>query len=137
MFLAVEPVPRLTPSLKLRGTRGLTQNLPFVDGHCYAETGKVVMRELIYLKNVVTLALDAEKCIGCGMCDVVCPHGVFRLDHHRARIEKRDACMECGACARNCPVEAISVKAGVGCAAAVINSALGRDSSSCCCVIED
>jgi hypothetical protein len=28
------------------------------------------------------------------------------------------------------------VEAGVGCAAAVINTALGRDSSSCCCVIE-
>jgi hypothetical protein len=28
------------------------------------------------------------------------------------------------------------VDAGVGCAAAVINTALGRDSASCCCVIE-
>jgi hypothetical protein len=44
--------------------------------------------------------------------------------------------MECGACARNCPTEAVTVQAGVGCAAAVINTALGRSSSSCCCVIE-
>jgi hypothetical protein len=28
------------------------------------------------------------------------------------------------------------VSAGVGCAAAVINAALGRNSSSCCCIIE-
>jgi hypothetical protein len=28
------------------------------------------------------------------------------------------------------------VQAGVGCAAAVINTALGRESSSCCCFIE-
>ena len=53
-----------------------------------------------------------------------------------AGIENRDQCMECGACSRNCPTEAVTVKAGVGCAAAVINSALGRDGSSCCCVIE-
>jgi hypothetical protein len=33
-------------------------------------------------------------------------------------------------------VEAIAVQAGVGCAEAVINAALGRKSSSCCCVIE-
>jgi hypothetical protein len=44
--------------------------------------------------------------------------------------------MECGACAQNCPVQAIAVKAGVGCAAAVINSALGRKKAACCCVAE-
>jgi len=45
--------------------------------------------------------------------------------------------MECGACMQNCPAEAITVKSGVGCANAVINSLLGRKSDSCCCVIEE
>lgn len=90
----------------------------------------------VYLKNVTTLKLDDEKCIGCGMCLVVCPHAVFARQNGKARIEDRDGCMECGACARNCPTEAVTVKAGVGCAAAVINSMLGRDSSSCCCALE-
>ncbi len=40
--------------------------------------------------------------------------------------------MECGACSRNCPAEAISVKAGVGCAAAVIGAMLGRTDQPCC-----
>jgi len=43
--------------------------------------------------------------------------------------------MECGACAMNCPTDALTVQAGVGCAAAVINAALGRD-GACCCVVE-
>jgi ferredoxin len=43
-----------------------------------------------------------------------------------------DACMECGACAMNCPTGAISVEAGVGCAAAVIMSALRGDKQVCC-----
>ncbi len=94
------------------------------------------MGELIYLKDVVTLMLDEEKCVGCGMCLSVCPHAVFSLTNGSARIENRDACMECGACARNCPTEAINVSAGVGCASAVINTALGRKSSSCCCIID-
>ena len=95
------------------------------------------MGELIYLEDVVTLELDHEKCVGCGMCLDVCPHAVFELDGGKALIENRDACMECGACARNCPVEALSVQAGVGCAAAVINTALGRTGSTCCCVAEE
>jgi len=58
------------------------------------------------------------------------------MNNGYAWIENRDACMECGACARNCPTEALTVKAGVGCAAAVIKGALGRESSSCCCSSE-
>ncbi len=94
------------------------------------------MGNLIYLKDVVTLRLDQEKCVGCGTCLTVCPHQVLAVNNGCADIVRKDLCMECGACAKNCPVEALYVKAGVGCAAAVINSLLGRKSSSCCCVIE-
>jgi NAD-dependent dihydropyrimidine dehydrogenase PreA subunit len=93
------------------------------------------MKKMIYLKDVVTLQLNKEKCSGCGMCMVVCPHAVFSMNSGRVQIENRDGCMECGACAMNCPTGALSVQSGVGCAAAVINSALGRE-SSCCCVID-
>lgn len=89
---------------------------------------------LEYIKNVVTLELDEEKCVGCGMCVEVCPHEVFTMNGtKKAAIAHRDACIECGACAKNCPVDAISVDVGVGCAAAVINSLLGREASACCC----
>lgn len=73
-----------------------------------------------YLKNVVTLQYDSTKCTGCGKCLEVCPHRVFQPEGKKVKISDRDACMECGACARNCAFSAISVEAGVGCAAAVI-----------------
>jgi len=85
-----------------------------------------------YLKDVVTLKLDDQKCKGCGMCLEVCPHAVFRRNGGHVEIRDRDACMECGACSRNCPFEAVTVKAGVGCAAAVIGSLLGRTDQPCC-----
>ena len=96
------------------------------------------MGELTYLKDVATLKLDQEKCVGCGICLVVCPHEVLSMNNGHAMIQNRDRCMECGACSRNCPSEAVTVQVGVGCAAAVINAALGRNGngSSCCCVIE-
>lgn len=93
-----------------------------------------------YLKNIVTLKLETEKCTGCGMCADVCPHGVFEIDTHlqhgalkKARIADRDSCMECGACEKNCPSAAISVNAGVGCAAAIINGILSGTEPSCDC----
>jgi ferredoxin len=94
------------------------------------------MNHLIYLKDVVTLKLEQEKCVGCGVCLSVCPHAVLSLTNGKIEIADRDACMECGACARNCPAEALNVRSGVGCAVAVINAMLGRKSSSCCCVVD-
>lgn len=92
------------------------------------------MAELRYLSNVATLALDRDRCVGCGMCETVCPHGVFVIEDGKARIVDRDLCMECGACARNCPVDAISVTSGVGCAFGIIRGALlgGEPNCDCC-----
>ncbi len=95
-----------------------------------------------YLEEVVTLRLDGSLCNGCAMCVAVCPHAVFRMEDKRAVLVDRGACMECGACARNCAMGAIRVRAGVGCAAGVLaglaagtepTCGCGDDSASACC----
>jgi NAD-dependent dihydropyrimidine dehydrogenase PreA subunit len=90
------------------------------------------MSGLVYLRGVTTLALDDGLCTGCGTCEMVCPHAVFAMTNGFAAIRDRDACMECGACALNCETGAITVRSGVGCASAVINTALGREGACCC-----
>lgn len=71
-----------------------------------------------------TLQYYEEKCINCGMCSVVCPHGVFACGDKKAFLKKPEECMECGACQLNCPTGAIIVDSGVGCASAMIMAAL-------------
>lgn len=78
------------------------------------------MRNFRYLQQVASLAIDSANCIGCGLCEEVCPHGVVQLIRERANIVDLDACIECGACARNCPVGVIAVKSGVGCASGLL-----------------
>ncbi len=84
-----------------------------------------------------TLRFLPGKCIRCGMCWSVCPHGVFVPGERKARMVAPERCMECGACQRNCPAGAISVDAGVGCASAMIKAALtGSKEVTCgpeCC----
>jgi NAD-dependent dihydropyrimidine dehydrogenase PreA subunit len=92
------------------------------------------MQGLRYLEEAVTLGFDTEKCTGCQICTVVCPHGVFAMGaDKRAYIADRGACMECGACALNCAWGAISVKPGVGCAEAIIHSWIYGGEPTCGC----
>jgi NAD-dependent dihydropyrimidine dehydrogenase PreA subunit len=65
------------------------------------------------------------------MCAIVCPHAVFEIKDKKARIVDIDDCMECGACALNCQYGAITVKSGVGCAAAILNGILNRTEACC------
>lgn len=86
-----------------------------------------------YLKGVATLKLDESKCVGCGRCQQVCPHAVFRMEGRKALISDLDRCIECGACAKNCPSGALSVSPGVGCASAIIKGWLTGTEPSCDC----
>ncbi len=94
------------------------------------------MVEFRYLPGVVTLELDAGKCNSCGICLLVCPHTVFAVESKSVRVVDRDACMECGACAMNCPEEALTVRAGVGCAYAVLTGALRGTEPTCDCTMD-
>ena len=88
---------------------------------------------LSYIRGVTTLALDTAKCNGCLLCVKVCPHPVFGSLKGSVEILEPDLCMECGACVRNCAEDALSVRPGVGCAAAILKGWLSRSSPSCDC----
>ena len=95
------------------------------------------MKGFRYLDDTAIVRLSEDKCIGCGTCELVCPHRVFKVRDKKAVLSDRDGCMECGACAKNCPVDAIYVNPdnGCGCATYIINSWItrfrGKDLSCC------
>ena len=86
------------------------------------------MKNLRYIDNTAILKLNKEICIGCGNCVTVCPHRVFALRGKKAEIVDYNGCMECGACARNCPPAAIFVNPddGCGCATYIVKSWLSK-----------
>ena len=93
--------------------------------------------DIRYLEGVVSLELDAQRCTGCRVCTLVCPHAVFAVEDGKARIRDLDACMECGACVTNCAAGALYVDAGVGCASAIVRSWILGGEPSCGCSDDD
>jgi NAD-dependent dihydropyrimidine dehydrogenase PreA subunit len=99
-----------------------------------SSVGVAVKENPVFVKvsDINTLLFSPALCINCGICLSVCPQAVFAQGDKVIDVVNADACMECGACQLNCPVGALLVDSGVGCAAAMINAALtGKSTPSC------
>ena len=55
--------------------------------------------------------VDRELCIGCGMCEQLCP-GVFEMRDEKSYVIDEEGCEECDCeeAAEECPVEAITLE---------------------------
>ena len=75
-----------------------------------------------FLKETMELILDKEKCVGCGICSVVCPKdaisrgpigGSRRFSGDESIIPNLydpNKCVYCGTCVYMCPFNALTLK---------------------------
>jgi ferredoxin len=56
------------------------------------------------------IAIDQEKCTGCGLCENGCPEGALRVIDGKARLVGDLLCDGLGACLTTCPENAITVE---------------------------
>jgi ferredoxin len=61
------------------------------------------------------IAVDLERCTGCGVCEQVCPRNCFVVDadgleavRGKAAMPGSSRCVQCGACIVQCPSDALS-----------------------------
>lgn len=55
--------------------------------------------------------IDAEKCTGCGICDLHCPLDVLSMDPMEkvSCVKYPEECWHCGSCRQDCPAQAIDI----------------------------
>ena len=57
--------------------------------------------------------VDEKKCVGCGLCELVCPFKAIRVEaaqNERVARVVPASCKGCGCCAAACPQKAISMQ---------------------------
>lgn len=62
------------------------------------------------------IEIDVDRCKGCGLCTIACPHSLISLSqtinslgYTPAVIVEQDKCTGCALCAETCPDVAIIV----------------------------
>jgi ferredoxin len=62
-------------------------------------------------RDHVSIRIDANACIGCGLCEMVCETEAYWARGAKAEVRKpaNYECTRDHACARNCPTDAISL----------------------------
>ena len=55
----------------------------------------------------MSIAIAADKCVGCGLCTEVCPGNLLQITAGKAAIRDVRDCWGCTACVKECPQQAI------------------------------
>ena len=62
------------------------------------------------MDRTVTVVINEELCIGCGLCIEVCPRDIFTIREKKAAVNGSES-LGCGHCSAICPTGAIRVSA--------------------------
>ncbi|MBQ9020421.1 MAG: 4Fe-4S binding protein [Eggerthellaceae bacterium] len=52
--------------------------------------------------------IDADECVGCGICVDACPQEVLEVAGGVAEVTNEDNCIACSDCLEECPMGAIT-----------------------------
>lgn len=66
--------------------------------------------------RLLHVELDETLCKGAGLCEAVCPLGVFTVDQSKrlATLPGASSCVQCGACIVQCPCDALQFRSPSG-----------------------
>ncbi len=110
----LRPVDFATDGVYLCGTAHGPKNVDETIAQAYAAASKasIPMARGRVKAESITSEVDQDRCIGCGLCEIVCPFNAIRVEKtEKGRIARTiiASCKGCGVCGAGCPQKAISM----------------------------
>ena len=109
----LKPVDTQRAGIFVAGTAQGPKNIPDTIAQAKAAAARVVsmLSAGFVLTPAQIASSDLEQCIGCGICESVCPQGAVKLSTGESPHSVVDAnsCRGCGICVAECPSGAMSL----------------------------
>jgi heterodisulfide reductase subunit A len=80
-----------------------------ISGEAAAARASILMGNGKVKTEAITAVVDEEQCIGCGLCEEICPYGAPKIEEGKSKI-REILCRGCGSCAAECPKRAITMR---------------------------
>jgi heterodisulfide reductase subunit A len=80
-----------------------------ISGEAAAARASILMGNGKVSTDAITAVVDEDLCIGCGLCEEICPYGAPKIEEGKSEI-REILCRGCGSCAAECPKRAITMR---------------------------
>jgi heterodisulfide reductase subunit A len=80
-----------------------------ISGEAAAARASILMGNGKVKTDAITAVVDEDLCIGCGLCEEICPYGAPKIEEGKSKI-REILCRGCGSCAAECPKRAITMR---------------------------
>ncbi len=80
-----------------------------ISGEAAAGRASILMGNGKVSSEATTAVVDEDECIGCGLCEEICPYGAPKIEDGKSKI-REVLCRGCGSCAAECPKRAITMR---------------------------
>jgi len=108
--LKLRPVDTNVDGIFIAGTVSGPKDIPesIISGEAAAARASILMHNGKVKAEAITAVVDESLCIGCGLCEEICPYGAPRIEEGKSKI-REVLCRGCGSCAAECPKQAIAM----------------------------
>jgi len=89
------------------GPRDVSESI--ISGQAAAARASILMGNRKVRTDAITAVVDEDLCIGCGLCEEICPYGAPKIEDGKSKILEI-LCRGCGSCAAECPKQAITMR---------------------------
>ena len=80
-----------------------------IGGEAAAARASILMGNRKVRTEAITAVVDEDQCIGCGLCEEICPYGAPKVQDGKSKVLEV-LCRGCGSCAAECPKRAITMR---------------------------